>query len=544
MSRKTKTDLLWITLIAFLVQAFWAARLQHPTYFDAYYYTTNGRQLASGEGWQEWIIWQYLDQPEGFPTPSHTYWMPLTSMIAAAGYLIGGDGFRSAQAPFFLMAVFLPWMAYAISRQLSPQERWQARAAALFTAAGGYYTAYWSQPSTFVLYAWTGGGCLLALGWAASHSTQRGREATGAKILWAWLIAGVLAGLSHLARADGLLLVGVGGLVWLWQIKDQRLKIKDWQAILRFSIFNLLPFLAGYFLIMTPWFVHMWQVTGQPMSIVGTQTMFITEYNDVFAYNRQFTLSSYLDWGLWNILVSKAKATSLAVQTFIAVTGITFVTAFFVWGWIKLARTERTKWFLRPFTLYTIILYMVMAWIFTFPGQRGSLLHSSSALWPWAMALSAAGIAFAVEAVAKRLKHWQPEKSKPLFAILFIIVVYVITLIVSGTQPLKSEQAEFFKQVGEMMPEGTAVMVGDPPAFHYHTGLPTAVLPNEPPERTIEAMRQYGVEYLILDSDRTPPMADFYEGKVDVPELELVQTFNVVTLEGEAGIAKLYRLTE
>ena len=65
MDRQTKRDWLWLAVLGLLVQAFWAARLAHPSYFDAYYYTIGGQQLATGQGFTEPVIWQYLDDPAG-----------------------------------------------------------------------------------------------------------------------------------------------------------------------------------------------------------------------------------------------------------------------------------------------------------------------------------------------------------------------------------------------------------------------------------------------------------------------------------------------
>ncbi|MEZ4646314.1 MAG: hypothetical protein R3E31_26920 [Chloroflexota bacterium] len=48
--RQTYRDFLWIALLGLAVQGFWALRLQHPSYFDAYYYTDNAQRLADGDG--------------------------------------------------------------------------------------------------------------------------------------------------------------------------------------------------------------------------------------------------------------------------------------------------------------------------------------------------------------------------------------------------------------------------------------------------------------------------------------------------------------
>ncbi|MCA9872026.1 MAG: glycosyltransferase family 39 protein [Anaerolineales bacterium] len=509
--RQTRRDLLWITLVALAVQAFWALRMSHPTYFDAFYYTTNAQRLAEGHGFTQEIIWQYLDQPTGLPVPSFTYWMPLPAIIAAAGYKIS-DSFRAAQLPFWLMAGFLPWLSYGIAWHLK-RERWIARTAALFTAAGGYYTAYWVQPTTFVLFAWVGGGCLLALAWAHEKKWPR-----------YWFLAGLAAGLSHLARADGVLLVGVAGIVWLFEIRDWRLEIggrRSFQSL----ISNLLLFGMGYMLVMGPWFWRTYQLIGRPLSSVGTQTIFLTTYDDVFSYGRQFTLSSYLAWGWPNILRSKLEALSLALQTFVAVTGLTVFTVFFVWAWVRLGRAEKTKRFLRPFTWYTLILYGMIVFVFTFPGQRGSLLHSSTALWPWSMALAALGIDLAVDWVAARRSAWRPEPAKRLFAAVFVVLVFLVSFAVSTRQPLQEEQAAIYRQMAEIIPPGSVIMTGDPPGVYYHTRLPAIATPNEPPETLLQVAQQFHADYLLFDLDHPRPLDDLYDGKVTLSQLHKVHDF-------------------
>lgn len=516
--RQTRRDLLWITFIALVVQAFWALRITHPTYFDAFYYTTNAQRLAEGHGFTQEVIWQYLDQPESLPVDSFTYWMPLPALIAAVGYTVN-NSFRAAQMPFWLMAGFLPWMSYGIAWHLK-HTRWMARTAALFTAAGGYYSAYWNQPTTFVLFAWVGGGCLLALAWA--HEDKKWKY---------WLLAGILAGLSHFARADGILMLGVAGIIWLYEVigwwkKRKEPKLESDMAVNPQSLFLWgVLFVSGYLLVMGGWFWRTYKLIGSPVSAVGTQTIFLTTYNDIFSYGRSFDLNSYLDWGLVNILRSKLEAASLGIQTFIAVTGLTVFVFFMAWSWFKLGRNKRTGPFLRPFTWYILLLYGIMILIFTFPGQRGSLLHSSAALWPWSMALAAIGIDFAVDWIADRRTAWQPEPAKRLFAVVFVMLVFVVSFAVSITQPLQTEQAAIYRQLSEIVPTDSIVMTGDPPGVYYHTRLPSVAMPNEPPEMLPIIAAQFGVNYLLLDAERPPSLGDLHDGKISLPELEKVHDF-------------------
>lgn len=502
-----RRDLAAIALIGLFVQGLWALRLPHPSYFDAFYYTTNAQRLAEGYGFTEEIIWQYLDDPPGLPHPSFTYWMPLPAILAAAGYLVS-DSFRAAQLPFWLMAGLLPWLGYAVAWRLTRQRR-LAWTAALFTAAGGYYASYFSQPSTFALFAWTGGGCLLALAWAQE------RPFAGHY----WLVAGLAAGLSHLARADGLLLLLLGGWVWLLGLRQVE-RARLWQYAQGALLFGL-----GYLLVMAGWFWRTYQLTGHILSTVGTQTIFLTTYNDVFAYGRSFDLQSYLAWGWGNILRSKLEALSLAAQTFVGVTGLTVFTFFFVWAWVVYARKAETGRFLRPFTWYTPGLYIAMSLIFTFPGQRGSLLHSSSALWPWSMALAACGVDLAVDWVARRRHTWQPAQAKRLFAVVFTLIVFVVSIAVSGAHPLREDEKEAFRQIAATLPPDAIVIIGSPPDFYYHTRLRALVVPNEPPDVLLQVARRYGATHLVLNEDRPPILAALYNGQLRLPQIQEVGRF-------------------
>ncbi|UCG25458.1 MAG: hypothetical protein JSW55_05555, partial [Chloroflexota bacterium] len=271
-----KLDLFLVVVIGLLIQAAWATRVTEPTYMDAYYYATNGQRLANGYGFSEQIVWQFLDDPAGLPAPSHTYWMPLASILAGAGYAIRND-FRGAQSLFWLLSGLLPLLAYAISWQLARQ-RWQAWAAALFTVSGGFYAAFMVQPTTFAPFALAGGLSLLAIGLAPA-----GRG-------W-WAVAGLTAGLAHLARADGLLLLLVALFLWLMDTLGRRRKDDgDWRQWL----VSLLYLLGSYLLVMGGWFLHNWSVLGRPLPTAGIQSLYLTTYDDLFAYGRSFNLATLL----------------------------------------------------------------------------------------------------------------------------------------------------------------------------------------------------------------------------------------------------------
>ena len=120
--------------------------------------------------------------------------------------------------------------------------------------------------------------------------------------------------------------------------------------------------------------------------------MFLTNYDDLFAYGRSFDLAGYLDWGWGNILGSKVRALSLGLQSLIVVSGMVFLTPFIVVGWLRSRGDSGKALFLQPFSIYTLLMFLVLTLLFTFPGERGSIFHSSIAIWPWMTALAASGI--------------------------------------------------------------------------------------------------------------------------------------------------------
>ncbi len=526
-------DLIGIAVIGLVVQGFWAFRLHAPTYMDAFYYANNGRRLAGGFGFTEQVIWQFLDSPSGFPTPSHTYWLPLPSILAAGGYRLW-PSFWGEQFPFWLLGGLLPLLAYLISQQLTSQ-RWQAWATAFFTATGGFYAVYLSQPSTFAPFAWSSGLCLLLLGMIGRdwHLEIKAAPSRWSRKPWLlWSAAGLTAGLAHLTRADGVLLLLVGVLVWLKGYRAAR-GSSDPDGSADPSLWQLLWFFVGYIAIMGGWFTRNWLVIGRPLSTAGVQSIFLTTYDDLFAYGRSLGPASYLSWGLGNILRSKAEAVWLAVQQFVAVNGLIFLTPFVVVGWLKLNRQPDRRPILQPTTWYAMVLYATLTLLFTFPGMRGSVFHSSIALWPWTMALAVAGIDAAVDWVAARRSHWQPERAKRNFSGLFVIVALLIALSVSRARTTPGEVPLTFRTIGQMLPADSVVMVGNAPAFHYYTGLPSVSVPNEPVDIVLQAADQYGVDYLILNENRPEPLAELYSGQADQQRLRPMET--------AAGV-KLFRI--
>ncbi|MEN6392277.1 MAG: hypothetical protein ABFD53_00485, partial [Anaerolineaceae bacterium] len=84
-----KIDYLALFIFEILIILLVGLFQKSPGYMDAEYYYSGGIRLAEGYGFSEEFLWNYLDDPQGIPHPSHGYWMPLASILAAAGMFVG-----------------------------------------------------------------------------------------------------------------------------------------------------------------------------------------------------------------------------------------------------------------------------------------------------------------------------------------------------------------------------------------------------------------------------------------------------------------------
>lgn len=492
-----------------------------PTYMDADYYLLTAQRLVQGFGFSENILWNYLDDPAGLPHPSHVYWMPLPSLLAALGLWLFGDSFQAAQVPFILLTAFLPLVSYRLSRALGGEER-HAWAAALFTVFSGFYLAFWAMPDAFAAFALAGSLSLIALGQGIAGRRQR----------W-FFLAGLCAGLGHLARADGLLLLIVG----IAMVTADR---HPSSLVRRLSLL-----LLGYLLVMAPWFYRNWVAIGAILPRAGLKTLFLRDYDELFSYGLPLTLERYLDWGLGNILASKLWAARLNLMTFVGPNNLIFLTPFTLIGLWRLQREP----LVRPALAYGALLYIAMTLAFTFPGVRGGLLHSSVALLPFFFAAAPVGLEAAIRWVARRRRGWNVQQAMRVFTAGFIVLAAALSLALA-VRTMQSEHwmsggGAVYRQIGAWLEahglEGATVMVNNPPGFALRTGHPAIVVPNGDVETLLAVADRYGATVLVLDANRPGPLAGLYAGVETHPrlvrqvELDGAQVYRIVSGEGANG---------
>ncbi len=488
MIRRWQSPLLF-GLIA-LIGAFLITRglVEQPGGFtDVFYHFNAANRLVQGQGLTDPYLWVYVGMPDSLPAPSHLYWMPLTSLLAALGMgLLNAPGsYAAAQVPFALLLAATAGLAYGLGRRLGGQAR-HAWLAGLITLFGGFYMRFWGATDTFVPYAFVGSACLLAIGQSVSvQSSQR-------RYLWAGLV-GVLAALGHLTRADGPLLLGIAWVVWLWPWDFSG---ADRPVTLRSRVFMILIASAVYLLVMLPWFARNLSVLGTPLPIGGAQGIWFTEYNDLFNYPPDANAVTFFADGIGLLLRSRWEAFTSNLGTFVAVEGMIILAPLMLIGlWMR-----RKGAFLRGFWLYALGIHVVMTLVFPFPGYRGGLLHSSTALLPWWAALGVVGLDDVVDWVARRRRKWNATSAKWIFSTALLLFIIFLSLSLALPRRVQVATPALYTELAKVLPDDARVMINDPLQLYYFTGHGGVVLPNEEPSVIPEIAQRYGVDYLLLET--------------------------------------------
>ena len=185
--------------------------------------------------------------------------------------------------------------------------------AGLLTLFSGFYTKFWGEIDTFAPYALVGSLCLVVMGVGRSdltarpplHSMERASRHTPQRLRRLWLIAGALAGLGHLTRADGLLLLIVGALVIVWMGGvSGRTAVRPYGGLSS----RWRRWWSGYGLVMLPYFVRNLQAIGSPLPLGGTQAIWFGEYNDLFNYPPDSSPATLFANGLGTLISSRREA--------------------------------------------------------------------------------------------------------------------------------------------------------------------------------------------------------------------------------------------
>ncbi|MHB0922929.1 MAG: hypothetical protein ACYC3H_03055 [Bellilinea sp.] len=490
-----------------------------PGYMDADYYYALGMQIATGESFSEPFLWNYLDDPIGLPHPSHLYWMPLASILAAAAMVVmGSTDYWAARIPFILLSGLIPIISASLA-MFFLKDKNIARLAGLLGVFSGLYVIYLSIPETFVLYLVLGG-----MFWLIIFTTDWKNTAIRSLFQTAGLL-GILAGMMHLSRADGILWACAGGVWLIWVVWQHPLNAK-----LRIAIIGIGIFVLGYALIMGGWYARNLDLFGSIMPPGNNRTLWITDYNQTFSYPAdQLTMSKWLEAGMAVHLNAWWSAIQMNLKNLVAVQGAIILFPLMLAGlWVN-----RSKPAVKFAAIFWLVNFFVMTFVFPYAGARGGFLHSASAFQCLLWAAAAAGLEqFIAWGVRKR--NWNSEKATPRFAALLVVICALLTgwfylVKVYGTGEIETRWGSnyvTYESILEGMKsysvdEETVFMVNNPPGFFIATGHSSIVIPGGGTEQVLAAAARYGANYMILEEDQGN-LIDLFNTPQDIGSLQYI----------------------
>jgi hypothetical protein len=479
-----------------------------PGYLDSDYYFGGGLQLAAGKGFTEPYVWNYLDDPAGLPHPSHTYWMPLASLISAAGmWLTRQHTYASGRLGFLLLAALVPVLTAALAYQFRRRQD-LALISGLLAVFSGYYAPFLPVTDNY--------GADMILGAMFFMLMLRRRPAAN-------LAIGLVAGLLSLGRTDGLLwLVGAVAVI-LWRDRPGRMGTNaapeaevrgDTPRNLNTLVLNVGLALVGFALVMGPWFWRMYSLFGTIFAPGAGHLLWLRNYDETFVFPAsQLTPAHWLSEGWGPILVARLGALRWNLLNAFAAEGGLVIAPFVLGGLWLLRRDLRVK----VACLAWLALLGVMTVVFPFAGARGGFFHSGAALQPTWWVAAPIGLEAAIA--------W--ARGRGLFSVHAFVVfraalVGAAVLLTAGILYIRvlpgwGEGEQQYPRIQaflhrEGLQVGDTVMVRNPPGYFIMTGQPAVVVPYGGASSMLEVARQFQVAYVILEAaGAAGPIKQVYE---------------------------------
>ncbi len=443
-------------------------------YMDADYYFGTAREIATGHGFIQNFLWNYLDNPASIPHPAFTYWMPLSSIIATFGlWLLQTNDLLSSRIPFVIIFSFVPVITAMMTYRITSL-RSSALVAGLLSVFCGYYLRFISEPDSFGLTMILGPMIILL-------------SSTTPPIRKRWvipLVVGMLCGLIHMSRADGILwlVIGAAGLILSGSKFDKSTNHHTANNFsFRNSFFRLCLLIAGYLFITFPWYYRNFEYFGSPFPPGNSRTLFLTEYAQVFSFPAASL--NFLTW--WNGGISRI------ISGIFSAVGTNLVTAIVVQGNIVMLPlaligmfNKKSTLTMRLTVLAWVIIFLSMSVVFPYAGSRGGYLHSGAAIQPLIWAYAALGLSIVIQKGIEWRK-WDSRLATWTFTGFVIFIAVIISGYVVWGDKINAEKSVSANQwndyvlVDNYIGQTTNisnyyVMVNNPPAYTNATNRPAS----------------------------------------------------------------------
>lgn len=489
----TFRNYLFLFLFGLVVTVFIAQFQPIPGYLDSDYYYAGGIQIATGKGFTEPYLWNFLDGTTSLPHPSHSYWMPLASIVSALGmWLTGQTTYASARLFFLLIAAFIPPLTAALAYTFS-QRRDLAIASGLLAIFSVYNAPFVGVTDNFSLFMLFGGLYFIFATQLIADPTRKRN----------WLLLGLLAGLMSLSRSDGLLWLALTFLFALRTLRPSILNLHFSRETFIHYFSSFILILLGFLLIMSPWYARNLNVYGTLMAPGGSRALWLENYDQTFVYPPTvLTKESFLALGWDHIIKDRMWALSNNLQSGFAAHGGIILFPFIIAGIIYYWKDERVK----LATLAWLILFFVMTFIFPFAGARGAFFHAGASLQPIWWTLAPLGLEAILLSLRKRGIGNDQNRvifRSALIMVAMILTVYVVYLRIFTLGWGEGEDANY-PVIDKFLVENgiqnnDIVIVRNAPGYYLATGRSAISIPYGGEQAILDAAEQFNADYLVLE---------------------------------------------
>lgn len=458
-----------------------AATMPIPGHGDSSHYYSAARNLSEGRGLVVDYVWHFFSPPTTIPSPSWDYWMPLASVLSGATMWVFGTSTFVATIPVLLGSIGLIVVSYFLARHLQLSQRSALFVASLVAVFFPSLHSFGIIPEATVLWVAFANLALLLLVKATADDRLR----------W-FALAGLVAGLAMLTRANGSLLI-IPGVVAVLACKV------PWRA--RASRLGL--FVGSWVLTVSPLVVASYRRFGSPLPPASRRLLFIDNYEQLYAAEPLPTFSSWSSGGFGHflkvLLDSRRDAvrnlvnslSGNAIGLVVALTIISLIIGVIGRG-LRLGR----PWLIPlPFTI-CLPVFQVMAYPFSGPI---SLSRDVVGLMPkWFCCIVACLAAFELD------RQWLRRVGPPLVAGLWICLLASGQM---GAHALITENRQLeatLDKVGSSLTSlgagpGSVVMTRDPFEVSLATGFSAIMIPDDPTESLLNTAHCFGADFLVLN---------------------------------------------
>lgn len=477
---------------------------------DVSFYYGVARNLAEGRGFVIDYVWNFWNRPEGIPTPSNVWWMPLPSVLCAIGMKPFGSTFVVAQNVMIVVTSFVPWATYMLGRELVGGRRVPLVAAALSAT----FHLFLDQPCAPLSH----GPFLLTSTWVLWAILRSVRDPR-------WLPGvGVLIAITHLSRSDAV--VGFATLVAAHVIARRRSAARAWL---------LVP--VAYVLVMSPWWAHNLSVHGAIQPGGSFRAVFMTNYEQWYSLPESVTMDAWLEKGTDTLLDQKLRMSqrNLAAAATGLVTGTTDrepvfqrppLTAVLVLSWLGLVAAllrQRTRRTFGVVLVHLALVFCFYSLLFTAVGSasfRTGMYAVHTALLV-AAALGLDRIAAGAVAVTRRLRQPDARAHAVATGLLVIALAWIGWGHATYAREFLQRKGAGIQRMGALYDVMNApafrhvlgpdpvVMARDVHQLAVLTGLRCVAIPFEPEPVIRDVARRYGVTHLLhLGDPSTEPVRE------------------------------------